>query len=84
MKKVLCSIRDVKAEAWSPPLTFASRAQAVRAFGDVVNDASSEYGKHPEDYTVFAVALFDELTGAIEVLPQPESLAVGVNLIREV
>lgn len=77
----ICSIRDQKAEAWMTPLFFQSKAQAVRSFGDAVNDGQSEFSKHPEDYVLFYLGDWDPEYGAL--LPtEPESLAVGVNLLR--
>lgn len=81
---VMVAIRDSKAEAWMTPLFFQSSAQAVRSFGDAVNDAQSDFAKHPEDYALFELGRFDPATGEIVVCEQPVSLAVGVNLLREV
>ena len=80
MTKTICSIYDCKAEFWSSPMMFQSRASAVRSFTDVVNDSSSDFFKHPEDYTLFAVGTFDEASG--EIIPEvaPVSLAVGINV----
>ena len=78
MVKHMCSIYDVKAEAWLMPMFFLSKGQAVRSFSDAVN-GDSEFSRHPEDYTLFLVAQFDERTG--EVIPvNPEPLALAVNL----
>lgn len=83
MTKVLCSIYDSKAEYWSLPMCFHSEAQAVREFGNAVNGNDTEYGRHPEDYTVFALGTFDESTGTIDVFEVPSALAVGIILVKE-
>lgn len=77
----IVSIYDGKAEAWMNPLVFQSNGQAIRSFGDAVNDSSSELGKHPEDYDLFELGEFDQLTGDIKKLKAPAHLAKGLNLV---
>ena len=62
----ICSVHDVKAEAWTTPMFFQSNAQAVRSFGDAVKDKSSDFGKHPEDYHLYAIGVFDQDEGVVE------------------
>lgn len=83
MRLTMCSIRDSVAGAWLTPLFFQSKAQAVRSFQDAVNDKSSDFAKHPEDYALFGLGEFDPETGAVSVYAQPESLGIGVNFVRE-
>lgn len=83
MRLIMASVRDSKADAWQSPLFFQSSAQAVRSFIDAVNDRSTEFGKHPEDYTLFELGTFDQRSGEIEVHIAPQALGVGVNFIRE-
>lgn len=81
----MCAIYDSKAEAWMNPLWFQATGQAIRSFGDAVNKVDSEFGMHPEDYTLFLLGDFDPQTGKVSVLEAPVSLAVGINLAtREV
>ena len=77
----MCSIRDVKAEAWLTPMFFQANAQAIRSFGDAVGDRNSEFGKHPEDYNLYCLGSFDDQTGEVVVV-EPEHLAHGANLVR--
>lgn len=76
----MCAIHDSKAEAWMTPLFFQATGQAIRSFADAVNQPDSEFGKHPEDYTLFLLGDFDPATGVVEVARTPVSLAVGINL----
>lgn len=81
MKLTICSVQDKKAQAWMNPLFFQSSEQGIRSFGDAVNDASSDFGKHPEDYVLFKLGEFDQRTGEITLLG-PEALVLGSNLLR--
>lgn len=79
MKFRMCSIRDEVAEAWMKPLCFRSDAEAVRSFSDAVQNPESDFYKHPQDFALFHVAMFDELSGEVEAEPQPGLLIQGMN-----
>lgn len=79
----ICSIYDSKAEAWITPMFFQSNAQAIRSFGDVVNNPDSEFGKHPEDYTLFNVGSFNPANGVLVAAAAPAALEKGVNCVRQ-
>lgn len=85
MKQRMFSIFDVKARAYLPPFFMPERGMAVRVFGDCVNDASHQFGKHPEDYTLFELAVFDDSAGTI-VLNEtgPEVIVTGVQCVRSI
>lgn len=80
MRSVLCCIFDSVAGAWHMPLTLQSEAQAVRSFGDALNDGKSEFARHPEDYTLFCMGWFDPQDGSFEILEAPKKLANGSAL----
>jgi len=78
----VCAIYDAKAEAWLTPLFFQAVGQALRSFGDAVNQSDSEFGKHAEDYTLFLLGDFDSQSGLLQVQAAPVALAVGSTLKR--
>lgn len=78
----ICAIRDSKAEAWMVPMFFQANGQAVRSFGDAVRKSDSDFGRHPEDYNLYLVGEYDDMTG--EILPcEPVHLIAGAN-VKEV
>ena len=81
MVKYMCSIYDVKAEVWTTPMFFQAKGQAIRSFADAIN-SEGEFGKHPEDYTLFYLGEFDERSGLVSPAEAPEPLAVGINLVE--
>lgn len=81
MKMQIISIRDSKAAAWMNPLVFQSCAQAIRSFGDAVNDPQGEFIKHPDDYALYWIGTFDPETGTIESRV-PEVLGLGANHLQ--
>lgn len=85
MKLVAVSVRDAKSEVWQPPIFVRTKAEAVRSFVDEVNSdvSKSAIAAHPEDYTLFYLGTFDQLTGELEPAVQPESLGCAENFRRE-
>lgn len=77
----MVAIRDTKAAAWMNPLFFQTKAQAIRAFGDAVNDPQGEFQKHPEDYQLYHVGTFNPETGDVIGTP-PEVLGIGTNYLH--
>lgn len=58
-------IYDVKAEAYTGPYKFPTKAFAIRSFQETVNQAGTDFNKHPEDYTLFETGTCDERTASI-------------------
>lgn len=78
---LLCSVFDAKAEAFMQPVFVQAKGQAIRSFSDAINDASTNFGKHPEDYTLFVVGEWDELDGTLYPAPAPECIVTGISLL---
>lgn len=76
----LYTIYDSKAQAFIPPFLMPTDAEALRAFDDVVNDPSTMFNKHPEDYTLFCTGSFDSQTGILSPNPSPVSIATAISL----
>lgn len=81
------TIYDTKALSYNAPFFFSTDGQAVRALQDLASDVNTMIGKHPRDFTLFRVGVFDtnkaELTGvvpfvhivdAISLIPAQEPL----------
>lgn len=78
----VCTIYDAKAEAYLTPLFFQAIGQAVRSFGDAVNQANTEFNRHPEDYTLFLLGEWDEFGGTFTINAAPTPLARGHELVN--
>lgn len=68
------TIYDSKAETYSKPFYMTATGEAVRAFGDLANNQDTDIGKHPEDYTLFAIAEFNDNNGTFEPYDTKSSL----------
>lgn len=81
MKLRIFSVYDKKAEAFLPPFYLHKTAQAVRAFADCVNDPKHQFGANPDDYTLFMLGEFEDMTAEFTIAV-PESLGNGITFVR--
>lgn len=57
------AVFDKKAIAYNTPFFCATDGLALRAFGDLVQDAHTVIAKHPEDFALYRVGSFNVETG---------------------
>jgi hypothetical protein len=85
MKLNVYSIFDKAAEAFVTPFFMQNDGLAIRAFQDNVNATDeNNISKHPEQFTLYKIAEYDDKTGAIAVDERyPSLLARGIELKTE-
>lgn len=59
------SVFDLKTLAYHPPFYAATDAAAIRIVSDVVVDPNTQLGRHPADFVLYAVGIFDDQKGAL-------------------
>jgi hypothetical protein len=81
MKLIICSVRDRATEVFSRPFYVATAAQAIRTFTDEVNRSAddNQFNKHPNDFDLYELGLFNDETGSTDDLALPRLLISGVN-----
>lgn len=82
MTLIAFSILDTKSGAFNTPFFFPARGLAVRAFGDLVDDAQSTISKHPDDYRLFEVGTFDLDSGKLTALDSPKFMSSAVEFLH--
>lgn len=77
------AVHDSALDAFSRPFFTPTTAAAVRSFTDEVNRGSSDnpLHVHPEDYTLYEVAKWDESTGVFESIV-PRTMLVRGKMFR--
>lgn len=75
MIKKIFTIRDQKAEAYLNPTLMRTSGEFLRAIEELANDPNHQFHKHSEDYSLWCVGEYDELTG--EVIPYKEHETLG-------
>lgn len=66
MKTIMFAIYDTKAECYNPPFFMPKKEMALRAFNDLANDGNTNISRHPEDYILYELAEFDDITGEVK------------------
>lgn len=79
MKLFVLTVRDRSADCFGQPSYHTSIGAAVRSFGDEIKrkDDNNVMYRHPEDFDLYQIGVYDDNTGFIECLPQPKQVAVG-------
>lgn len=85
MQLQIFAVYDKKAAAYLEPFFMTSKGMANRAFADAVNDGKSPFNKHPEDYALWYVGVWEVEEGLLVPLVHgPESMTSALGLVREV
>ncbi len=65
MKLNCYSIFDTASGLYSRPFYGQSDGEAIRSFMDISTDAEHPIGKHPDDYTLLRIGIFDDTDGKL-------------------
>ena len=63
MEQKIFSIRDSKADYYTTPFFVKTMGEAERMFKDIIRDEKSQLNKHPEDFDLYYMGLYDDNTG---------------------
>lgn len=77
MKKKVCAIYDIQGGFFSGLFLHRSENEAKRDFGSAVRGSETSLSKYPEDYRLFCLGEYDDVTGYIKAVSQPELMASG-------
>lgn len=82
--KLIFAVKDTAVNAFGTPFYEQTRASAVRAFTDAVNqaDPTNQFHKHPEDFVLFQLGQFDEDNGVIAG-HQPKQIVRAADVKRD-
>lgn len=81
--KVL-AVYDVKAAAFNRPLFVPAVGLAERSFADEVNRVAPDnaMNSHPEDFNLFLIGEYDEVSGALSPLNPPSLMVSGASCVK--
>lgn len=82
-KLEIFSIYDTAAEIFNQPFTAVNQAVAERMFGQIVNDPSTNFRFHPEDYRLYLVGTFDQHTGVVESREAPGLIVQAIDVLEK-
>jgi len=81
MKLNIFAVRDQATDQFGNPMFLVSTGQAIRSFGDEINNKESNnlLNKHPEDYALYHLGEYDTDTGTFTT-QAPKQVAIGKDL----
>lgn len=82
LKKIF-SIKDSEANLWHTPFFNRSGTQAKRMVGMTVNDKNSILSQYPEQFEVYLLGHFNDHTGKITLLKEPNRLCGCETLVKD-
>lgn len=81
MQNKIFTIYDSKAKAYITPFFMHEEGMAIRVFSDCINDTTHQFGKHPEDYTLFTIGSWDDQKSKF-LTTNPIALGNGVEFVN--
>lgn len=80
------SIRDSKGEVYHNPFYKHTHGEAERDFTTAVNDSNpnNNFAMYPEDFDLYYLGDYDNITGKFEALPSPQHIVKAVNVKKSV
>lgn len=77
----LYTVYDSKGESYTIPFFDHAEGRALRTFKDCCNDIEHQFGKHPEDYTLYNCGTYDD-DSAVITQEHITAIATGNSLIE--
>ena len=74
MLTIALSVYDSKADCFSPPFFSRSRGEGLRNFADAGRDQQSSLSRHPEDFSLYQIGVFNDSDGRF-ASQEPERLS---------
>lgn len=81
MNQLLFTVYDSKAEIFLPPFFVPTIGIASRAFEDSINSDDHQFGKHPQDYTLFFLGSYSQDNAEFDLCDK-KSYGNGVEFLR--
>lgn len=76
------TVFDSKIGTYMRPFVMQTKGEALRSWVDIVNDPQTQFNKHPEDFTLFEIAEYDDATGKFTNHPTPVSLGLALEFLK--
>lgn len=76
----LYAVRDLKSESYGPIMCFNTNGLANRWFQDEANSPQSTIGRHPEDYSLLYLGVYDLSSADIRCV-KPEHISNAIDLV---
>lgn len=62
-KQLVVSAYDSRIQVWGRPQFMINKPDALRGWEEVCNDGQSPFSKHPTDFALYAIGIWDDQQG---------------------
>lgn len=76
------SVYDSKVKAFGPVFFQNAAGAAVRDFSDACNSEKTVFYKHPSDYVLYEIGLWDDSTGELSSISPHINLGIGSSFVE--
>jgi len=76
------SVRDAKTEIFNPPFYKKTHGEAERDFTTLCRDDKSQVAQYPEDYDLYFLGTYDDVSGRIDSLDTPQHIIKAVQVLQ--
>ncbi|AXQ65756.1 MAG: nonstructural protein [Microviridae sp.] len=77
------AVFDSKSDSFCLPFFEKSKSLGIRAFMGSVCDSDSKLNVFPDDFSLFHLSGFDEVTGVFSSFDSPVLLMSGIDALRQ-
>lgn len=77
------AIRDIKIGSYLLPFFQTHKAGAMRHFADLAKEPQCPVAKHPEDFQLFEIGVYDPQTALLTPNHQPDFLANATDFLAQ-
>lgn len=82
MKLMSYCFFDSAAGVYQRPFFLGADGEATRLFVDLVNEKDHAMNRHPNDYSIFRIGSFNDVSGRLEQDKLVECLMTGMQAIK--
>lgn len=84
MRLQVYAVFDKGTETYGQPIFCRARGEAVRSFGEAVNDPKSTIGKYPVDFSLWHIGEYDDAKGQLAAAHTPTVIVNAREMVLEV
>lgn len=83
MKLETYSVFDKAIDCFLPPFYVRTKQEALRSLLDAARNPEHQFSRHPEDYRLYKLGLYNEERGQFELYDTPQFVVSVPELLRQ-
>jgi len=83
MKLLTYSVRDKATDLFMAPFYVRTKQEALRALKDAASNPEHAFNRHPRDYSLYALGVYDEDRGLFELNDAPVFICTLEEVMRQ-